>query len=79
MEETVVTIDFGSAINGLSLFALEDSCLPLPLPIENEEIKVAYMHATNYTKSLHALNLSSLLVVGIHSRINRCAACGRHP
>jgi hypothetical protein len=45
------------AINdGLSLFELEDSHPPQPLPIENEEIKVAYMHATNYTKSLHPLN-----------------------
>jgi hypothetical protein len=36
MEETVVTIDFGPAINGLSLFELEDSYSPLPLSIEND-------------------------------------------
>ena len=59
IEEAVRAADvakLGPAINGLSLFELEDSCPPLPLPIENEEIKVAYMHATKYTKSLHALN-----------------------
>jgi len=32
------------AVNGVSLLAFEDFPPPLPLPIENEEIKVAYMH-----------------------------------